>query len=566
MMTRTICKSIVRHCAAALVATTALVTAAASQEPEAGQRPNILLIISDDIGTDVTSNMYPGLIDSLVEQYGPSGHGHPDYAQIDGRPASTPTLDALARDGMSFTHAWMQPFCSPSRASVLTGLFAAKTGVLDYTHWLSQTHHSFVQDLKDDGGYSTAVFGKWHMAGLGRYPGMKPKEAGFDLYKGNLNGGIATYWDYDYHVQDDDTPPDMWRTERPPEKALPGIAPTTFAPVVKAADTIEWITAQEEQNPDKPWFAWLAFNLSHITGQQQPNPMAVPNIDTLDDVSRAEMEACGGEFGSANVGSCSDKALMRAMTNALDTVVGKVLEAVDALDPNTYVIYIGDNGTWMFGEGREFIDNMYITRRGRSKGTAYESGVRVPLVIRGPNIEAGTRSDEFVHGVDLFSTILNLAGLDAPETVPNRHGDGVVALDSVSLTPILFDGATSVRDPNEDYLLAETVNPVRNNLRHVGARNGTYKIVCSDSAEIGSCELYDLVNDPLEEYPLDKPESCDGYAEGTAAAADPHWHFCRLFRVVSTESFLQPGYEMPAAPPPRPRPNRAARTSTTPGR
>src|SRR5690606_23444753 len=141
-----------------LVATTALVTAAASQEPEAGQRPNILLIISDDIGTDVTSNMYPGLIDSLVEQYGPSGHAHPDYAQIDGRPASTPTLDALARDGMSLAHAWMQPFCSPSRASVLTGLFAAKTGVLDYTHWLSQTHHSFVQDLKDDGGYSTAVF------------------------------------------------------------------------------------------------------------------------------------------------------------------------------------------------------------------------------------------------------------------------------------------------------------------------------------------------------------------------------------------------------------------------
>src|SRR5690606_2715180 len=385
MTIRTSCKRALGYGAAALVTAAAVISAAGAQETPSGTRPNILLIISDDIGTDVTSNMYPGLIESLVEQYGPSGHGHPDYEQIDGRPASTPTLDALAREGMSFTRAWMQPFCSPSRASVLTGLFASRTGVLDYTNWLSQTHHSFVQDLKDDGGYSTAVFGKWHMAGLGRYPGMKPKEAGFDLYKGNLNGGIATYWDYDYHVQDDDTPPDMWRTERPPEKALPGIAPTTFAPVVKAADTIEWITAQDEQNPDKPWFAWRAFNLSHITGQQQPNPMAVPNIDTLDDVSRAEMEACGGEFGSANVGSCSDKALMRAMTNALDTVVGKVLEAVDALDPNTYVIYIGDNGTWMFGEGREFIDNMYITRRGRSKGTAYESGVRVPLVVRGPN-------------------------------------------------------------------------------------------------------------------------------------------------------------------------------------
>ena len=540
-----------RVCAVAgLAAIMLMADPAGAQDPTGRERPNILLIISDDIGIDVTSNMYPGLIESLVEQYGPSGHGHPDYEQIDGRPASTPTLDALARAGMSFTNAWVQPFCSPSRASILTGLFAAKTGVLDYTHWLSQTHRSFVRDLKD-AGYSTAVFGKWHMAGLGRYPGMKPKEAGFDLYKGNLNGGIATYWDYDYHVQDDATPPDEYRTEKPPAKSLPGIAPTTYAPVVKAADTIEWITAQEAEDPGRPWFVWLAFNLSHITGRQQPNPMAVPNIDTLDDVSRAEMEACGGEFGSANVGACSDKALMRAMTNSMDMIIAKVLDVVDALDPNTYVIYIGDNGTWMFGERREFIDNMYITRQGRGKGTAYESGVRVPLVIRGPNIVAGSRSDEFVHGVDLFATILELAGLDVPEKVPNREGDGVVALDSVSLAPILFDGAARVRDPIEGYLLAETVNPVMANLHHVGARNGTHKLVCAESAAAANCELYDLVADPLEEYPLAKPESCTAYDDGTLKPDAAAWHFCRLLQIVATESFLQPGYEMPESSTPQ---------------
>lgn len=269
--------------------------------------------------------------------------------------------------------------------------------------------------------------------------------------------------------------------------------------------------------------------------------MAVPNIDTLDDVSRAEMEACGGMFGSANVGSCSDKALMRAMTNSMDTIIGKVLDAVDALDPHTYVIYIGDNGTWMFGERREFIDNMYITRRDRSKGTAYESGVRVPLVIRGPGIEPGSRSDEFVHGVDLFATILDLAGLDVPETVPDRDGN-LVALDSVSLAPILFEGASSVRDPNGDYLLAETINPVRGNLGQVGARNGIYKIVCSGSAQAESCELYDLLDDPLEEYPLAKPDDC---ADGTRTPTAREWHFCRLLEVVATKSFLRPGYVVP---------------------
>src|SRR5512133_3052101 len=80
---------------AALIAGTASLVAASQQKkPGAGksQRPNILLIIGDDIGMDATSDMYPGLIDTLVKQYGPSGLNHPNYKMIQGRPASTPTL------------------------------------------------------------------------------------------------------------------------------------------------------------------------------------------------------------------------------------------------------------------------------------------------------------------------------------------------------------------------------------------------------------------------------------------------------------------------------------------
>ncbi|HSW38762.1 MAG TPA: sulfatase-like hydrolase/transferase [Acidobacteriota bacterium] len=501
--------------------------------------PNILLIISDDIGIDMTSDMYPGMIDSLVRQYGPSGHNHPDYRMIDGRPASTPVLNSMARAGMRFTQAWTQPFCSPTRASLITGLYAAKTEVLDYTHYLSQNQRTFVRDLKEKRNYSTAVFGKWHMAGLGVYPGMKPKEAGFDLFLGNLHGGIATYWEWDYHIQDGASLPDQYRTEKAPVRSLPGIAPTTYAAVVKTADTIEWITEQESKNPDKPWFVWLAFNLAHITGNQEPNPMIVPNIDTMDEVSIKEMKECGGTFGSAIVGSCSSEALMRAMTNSMDTLIGRVIEVVDKLDPNTYIIYLGDNGTWMFGPRREFIDNMYITRRERSKGTVYESGVRVSMAIRGPGIRAGAQSDEPVHSVDLFSTILELADLDVPKTVPNRAGDGMVAVDAVSLAPILFKGAGGLRDPNKGYLLTETINPVRNNQRQVGARNATYKLICNENAETGSCTFYNLATDPLEEYPLAKPGSCAEYENGTWTPAVPQWHFCRLQEVIAHESFLK---------------------------
>jgi arylsulfatase A-like enzyme len=501
-------------------------------------RPNILLIIGDDIGLDATTGMYPGLIDSLIKQYGPSGRNHPDYQKINGRPASTPTLNALAKAGMRFTQAWANPFCSPTRGSILTGLYSAKTGVLDYYDAVSQNHHSFVRDLKEKGGYSTAVFGKWHMAGLGKYTGMMPKEAGFDLYKGNLNGGINTYWKWDYHVQDSTDAPNKYRTEKEPLSSLPGVAPTTYAPVVNAADAIAWITEQKSKNPGKPWFVWLAFNLSHITGQQNPNPMIVPNIDTMDEVSIKEMKECGGTFGSANVGKCSSEALMRGMTNSMDFIISKVLDVVDKQDPNTYVIYLGDNGTWMFGAKREFIDNMYITKQERGKGTAYESGARVSMAIRGPRIKAGSKSDEPIHCVDLFSTILEFAGLDVPKTVPNKTGDGTVSVDAVSLTPILFKGAKDLRDPIKGFMLTETVNPVKNNMRHAGARNATYKVLCIDNAEMKNCTFYNLHEDPLEEYPLAKPDNCDKYKSGTLTTAAPEWNFCRLQEVLAKESFL----------------------------
>jgi arylsulfatase A-like enzyme len=266
--------------------------------------------------------------------------------------------------------------------------------------------------------------------------------------------------------------------------------------------------------------------------------MIVPNIDTMDEVSIKEMKECGGTFGSANVGKCTSEALMRGMTNSMDTIIGKVLDVVDKQDPNTYVIYLGDNGTWMFGAKREFIDNMYLTKKERGKGTAYESGARVSMAIRGPRIKANSQSDVPIHAVDLFSTILEMAGLDVPKTVPNKTGDGIVAVDSASLSPILFEGAKGLRDPILGYMLTETVNPVKNNMRHAGARNANYKVLCIDNAEMKNCTFYNLYEDPLEEYPLTKPENCDNYKSRTWTAAAPEWNFCRLQEVLAEDSFL----------------------------
>jgi arylsulfatase A-like enzyme len=379
------------------------------------------------------------------------------------------------------------------------------------------------------------------MAGLpGRpvdYPGMKPKQGGFDIFKGNMHAAIRTYWDWDYHQQDSQSPPNQFRTEAPPKKSLPGIAPTSYAPVVNAADTVEWITAQEKANPNKPWFVWLAFNLAHATSQQQPSAMAIPEASTLDEASRKAVEACGGVFGTNNTGKCSGETLMRVMTNSLDTILGKVLETVDALDPNTYVIYIGDNGTPMYARPNlDHIDNMYLTKRSRGKGTTYESGTRVPMAIRGPGIASASRSNEFVHAVDLFSTGLEMAGLKAPNTVASSEGAGAETVDGVSLGPILFNKQSAVRDPNDGYLTAETINLMAAGAREVGARNRDYKLVCKNSGD--TCEFFNLAKDPLEEFPLAKPNDCTAFKSGKWTPADSEWHYCRLNEVVKTKSFF----------------------------
>jgi arylsulfatase A-like enzyme len=488
------------------------------------RRPNIFLIIADDVGLDVTTNLYANLIEDLLVLYGPSGHDHPNYADIDGRPASLPVLtDRLAQQGIVFSNAWAQPLCSPTRATLVTGLFEEKTRVLAPGDPMSSHHTTFVQLLKES-SYSTALFGKWHLGATNssgnKISGVLPKEAGFDLYKGNNGGGLTTFWSYTYHVQDDATTETYVRAETTPSKSLPGIASTTFAPVVKGADAIEWINARQAENPAKPWFVYLSFNEAH-------SPMHVPNADTLDATSLADLGGCGtpGTTGAL----CSHKVRMRAMSNAMDTVIGKVLDAIDALSSDTYVIFIGDNGTDVSTTaGGNCIDNMYLTTTGRGKGSVYESGARVAMAIRGLGIAAGSRSGEFVHVADLFATILTLAGLTPPATNFSSTGAEVDS-DSVSLTPILFGSASTVRDPNEGYILTE----VNWNGLKVGARNATYKVVCNFNTNPSNCTFYNLATDPLEEYPLTKPGSCP-----SGTPSDSAWHYCRLIDVINLYSIF----------------------------
>ena len=496
-------------------------------------KPNILLIIADDIGIDVSTDLYPSLIEELEFMYGTD--------DISGKPASMPQVtDRIARQGMVFNNAWAQPSCSPTRAAMITGLYGKKTGVTSAGIAMSSNHITFVQKLKE-AGYSTAAFGKWHLAGSSMpYAATLPLAAGFELFKGHVDGAIEDYWDYNYDVQDDpDHPTEFIRVKPVPEaKSLPGIVSTTYAPVVKGWDVIDWINAKEDANPDKPWLVWLAFNEAHWDWEGYN--LHVPNGDTIgcdpmdetqDSPLCQEVKACGGVPGSNNNGLCENKVLVRAMTTAMDTVVGKILDAVYERDPNTYVIFIGDNGTEAGS-----IDNMYLHTSGRGKGTAYESGARVAMAIRGPNIEAGGQSVEFVHVADLFNTCLEIGGL-SPMTQNIDKNGATVDSDSVSFASILFSNdplVTFVRDPYTQYIITE-------NGSTAGTRNGTYKVICKSSWMGGKTwEFYNLIDDPLEETLLDTSSAdCSNY-DLDYTHSQWQWNYCRLREVIETESILSP--------------------------
>ncbi len=207
--------------------------------------------------------------------------------------------------------------------------------------------------------------------------------------------------------------------------------------------------------------------------------------------------------------------------------LGHVLDSVEDLDPSTWVIFIGDNGTIP-----RAIENLYLTSNGRGKRTGYESGSRVPIIIRGPGVAAGVQNDEFIHQADLFATTMELAGLAVLVTNYDHNGS-VVTTDSVSLVPLILGDENTLRDSDQDYILTEVATNNRNHF--VAARNETYKVLCIDST--ANSEFYDLLLDPLEESPLSNPSSCVNN-QSVWTPEDSEWHFCKLHEVIESESVL----------------------------
>lgn len=441
-----------------LLCTFALTAAAADEQ----RRPNILLIIADDMGNETLSC----------------------YGWSD-KPARTPTLDSLCAGGVRFDNFWSQATCSPTRATVITGRYATRTGVGRPTGD-SEAMGYFPQTLPKPAGasaeptprgrpaadaesyglplneftlpmafkvnpqlgYSTAAIGKWHLSDRRNGWEQHPNIVGFDHFAGLIRGFPDSYFTWNKVVNGE------WSKE------------TGYAPDDKTNDAIAWIA----DRGDEPWFLWMAFTLPHTPNHLPPehlwrsdwshiDPAATPNPGDID--------------------------YFNAMLEALDVEIERLLDSMsDDVRDNTYIIFMGDNGT-----GRRSVRPPVVPDR--AKGSVYQGGVNVPLIVTGPGVVSGA-SAALVNSTDIFLTILEMAGIDAADTVPEN-----TVLDSVSVMPYLSDpGAESIRE--FAYADAFAGNFAGIPGARYAVRNSEYKLVRGGDG----FEFYNLASDPFEKVNL----------------------------------------------------------------
>lgn len=366
-----------------LVGAALVLCAAASvglaQQP--ATRPNVVLIITDDMG------------------YGDLGsYGAPDVR--------TPNIDALARDGVRFTEFYANaPSCTPTRAGLITGRYQQRLGLEyplgmqrpgDWDRGLPATGRSLPQLLKN-GGYATALVGKWH---LGWKPEYAPGRHGFDYFFGFKSGFIDFY---------QHTTPDIPGGRDLFENGSPVQVPGYMTDLVTER-SIRFI----ERSARGPFFIDVAYNAPHW-------PYQVPDHPTVARDSARHL----GPFDD----STSTRADYVAMVERVDRGVGQILAAIDRLGlrNNTIVVFTNDNG----GEWLSRNDPLF-----HRKLSVWEGGIRVPAIVRWPRrVPAGRVTSQVGITMDLTASILAASGVALPADL---------RLDGIDLFPILEGRAPQV--------------------------------------------------------------------------------------------------------------------------
>lgn len=327
--------------------------------PENNEKPNIILIVSDDQG---------------ISDAGFSGS----------RDVLTPNIDKIADEGVIFSNGYVtHSYCSPSRAGLMTGRYQSRFGHEHNPPYEPENdtiglplNEVLISDKLKDAGYYTGAIGKWH---LGYTKSHLPTQRGFDHWYG-FSGGARTFWADKKTVEEKNH-----RTLMRNGSVVP-LDEINYLTDNFTEEALQFI----QQSKDKPFFLYLAYNAPHT-----PLHASEKYLERTRYIERGE------------------RSVYAAMITAIDDGVGKIDDLLSRLDikDNTIIVFISDNG----GVTAEFADNSPY--RGY-KGMLFEGGIRVPFCMSWKNkIPAGKIYNKPVISLDLMPTFLSASGIDYDEKV-----------------------------------------------------------------------------------------------------------------------------------------------------
>ena len=302
------------------------------------QKPNIIYILADDLGI------------GDVSCYGSDNN-------------KTPIIDKLAKGGIRFTNSYTAPLCGPSRAMILTGRYAFRTGAVnqDMVGQIKPENEVLIPSVLKTAGYTSAMVGKWSQFSL------TPKDFGFDDYI--TFQGSGDYWATEKKKSED-------YIENGENKKLDK---QTYMPDLMHNHLVNFITT----NKDKPFF--LYYSMVHVHSLIQRTPDSKPGSDLYAD-----------------------------NTAYMDKLVGKLVSTLEdlKLSENTLIVFMGDNGTASIYSERGSIGGKALSGK---KGSMLECGSLVPTIANWPGVvKAGKVDDLLIDSSDLLPTFADLAGAKLP--------------------------------------------------------------------------------------------------------------------------------------------------------
>jgi len=467
-----------------------------AEESPAERLPNIVFFLVDDLGW------------SDVACYGSSFY-------------ETPNIDQLASEGVRFTDAYAAcHVCSPTRASILTGKYPA---TLNLTDWLRgrrnfsfqrllnaeinkhlPTEETTIAEALKAKGYSTAIFGKWH---LGRKP-TTPLQHGFDIHIPDVPSNWRTFHG-PFGMSNLESKDGDYLTDRLTDEA------------------IKWV----ERKKDEPFFLYMSHFAVHdpIQGRKDlvekyarklkqngetdgPDFILEGNPDNPDNPSKEELAVLikTPEFadhkvmpkGTIKVRQKQDNVEFAAMVEGVDLSLGRIVAKLKELEieDNTIVIFFSDNGGMAavnVGNPDRVVEDKNVDRaystsclplRG-AKGWLYEGGIRVPLIVKWPQQGlVGTTCSTPVSSVDFFPTILDMIGF-GKSVASDKEG--------VSIAPLVRG-----KDINDRAIYWHFPHYSNHGMQSPGGaiREGDYKLL--DYFENGTAQLFNLKNDIGEQNDL----------------------------------------------------------------